>query len=234
MKGVWVGCIPSLLFALRPNMVEVMKIMATSFKRFHASIAAISAPNPAAGHHWPMSLPGIPGHSQVGLSQPLVGSLLLSPGSWCALAFVCALQESVSPVLCKFWWLYGRVNGDLLQEGLCHTQVYCTQSPCPCSSLLLTHTSAGDSQTQFWFSLCGVSGSCVHKVCMRPPSVSGRLWGLILTVISPLLQSFWGFSFALGHGVSFFGGIKHSPVDGCSAASCNFGVLAGEDECTFS
>ena len=34
-------------------------------------------------------------------------------------------------VLCKFWQLYGGVNGDLLQEGLCHTQVYCTQSPCP-------------------------------------------------------------------------------------------------------
>ena len=31
------------------------------------------------------------------------------------------------PVLCKFWWLYGEVNGDLLQEGLRHTQVCCTQ-----------------------------------------------------------------------------------------------------------
>ena len=27
------------------------------------------------------------------------------------------------------------------------------------------------------------------------------------------------------------GGIQHSPLDGCSAASCDFGVLAGEDEC---
>ena len=31
--------------------------------------------------------------------------------------------ESVSPGLCKFWWFYGGVNGDLLQEGLCQTQV---------------------------------------------------------------------------------------------------------------
>ena len=46
---------------------------------------------------------------------------------------------------------------------------------------------------------------------------------------APLL-SCWGFSFALGHGVSFFGGIQHSPVDDCSVASCNFGVLTGEDE----
>ena len=32
--------------------------------------------------------------------------------------------------------------------------------------------------------------------------------------------------------VSFSGGIQHFPVDGCSAASCNFGVFSGEDECT--
>ena len=36
--------------------------------------------------------------------------------------------------------------------------------------------------------------------------------------------------FALGHRVSFFGGIQYSPVNGCSAASCNFRVPAGEDE----
>ena len=88
------------------------------------------------------------------LGQFLVGSLLFSPGSWCAEGFVCALQESVSPVLCKFWQLYGGISGDLLWEGLCHTQVCCTQSPCPCASPLLTHTSSGDIQTQFCLSLC--------------------------------------------------------------------------------
>ena len=31
-----------------------------------------------------------------------MGSLLLSPGSWCAQDFVCVLQECVSPVLWKF------------------------------------------------------------------------------------------------------------------------------------
>ena len=32
-----------------------------------------------------------------------------------------------------FWRLYVEVNGDLLQEGLCHTQVCCTQCPYLCS-----------------------------------------------------------------------------------------------------
>ena len=65
------------------------------------------------------------GHSRASLSQSLVGSLLLSPGSWCIQGSVCALQESVSPVLCEFWWFYGGVNGDLLQQGLCPTEVCC-------------------------------------------------------------------------------------------------------------
>ena len=77
----------------------------------------------------------------------LVGTLLLSPGSWCTQGFVCALQESVFPVLCKSWPLYGGVNSQLLQEGLCHLQVCCTQSPRPCGRPLLTCASTGDTQT---------------------------------------------------------------------------------------
>ena len=56
-----------------------------------------------------------PGHSRARVAQSLVGSLLLSPGSWCTEVSVRALQESVSSVLCKFWGLYVGVNGDLLQ-----------------------------------------------------------------------------------------------------------------------
>ena len=98
-------------------------------------------------------VPEAPRHSRASLDQSLVGSLLPSPGSQCIQAFVCALQESVPSVLFKFWWLYDGVNGNLLQEGLCHTQVCCTQSPCPCVSLLLTRTSTGDTQTQFLVSV---------------------------------------------------------------------------------
>ena len=79
-----------------------MKIMVTSFKRSHACTATLSAPNPTAGHHQPMPLPESPGNSQASLGQSLLGSLLLPPGSWCTQGIACALQESVSPVLCKF------------------------------------------------------------------------------------------------------------------------------------
>ena len=128
-------------------------------------------------------------------------SLLLSPGSWCIQSFICALKESVSPALCKFWQLYDGVNGDL-QEGLCHTQVYCTQSPCPWGSPLLTHTSSVDTQTQFCLSLCGVCGSWCAQGLFEPSEHLWWVWGLILKTISLLLLSYRGFSFALGMGVS--------------------------------
>ena len=75
-------------------MVEVMKIIVTYFKRSHAGTAALSAPNPAAGHRRPTPPPETPGHSRASLGQSLVGhcSFLLGPG---AQGSVCALQESV-------------------------------------------------------------------------------------------------------------------------------------------
>ena len=56
--------------------------MATSFKRFCACTAALSAANTAGGHRQSMSLPETPGHSQASLGQSLVESQLFSPGSW--------------------------------------------------------------------------------------------------------------------------------------------------------
>ena len=155
-------------------MVEVMKIMATSFKRSHACTATLSAPDPAAGHCQPMPLLQTPGHSQASLGQSLVGSLLLSPGSWCAQGFVCLFPPKVCfPSPCKFWRLFGGVNGDLLQEGLRHTQDCCTQSPCPCRRPLLTCTFTGETQTQLGSVSVGSLGPGVHKVCLSLLSVSG-------------------------------------------------------------
>jgi len=79
------------------------------------------------------------------------------PGSWHTRFHLCPPRVYL-PVPCTFWQLYGGVNDDLLQKSLCHTQVCCTQSPFPHSRPLLTHTSTGDTQTQFCLSLCGVPG----------------------------------------------------------------------------
>ena len=115
----------------------------------------------------------------------------------------------------------------------CVTQVCCIQSLSPCGRPLLILTSTGDTQTLKNRS-CSVSvrplGPGEHKVLSEPSEHLWQVWGLILNVSLPLLPSCWGFSFALECAISFFGGIQHSPVNGSSAMSCNFGVLTGEDQ----
>ena len=123
-----------------------------------------SAPNPAAGHHQPTPL--LESWTLTGKSGS-VSCGATAPFSWCTRFCLCP-PRVYFPVLCKFWQLYGGVNGDLLQKGLCHTQGSCTQSPCPRGSPLLTCTSTGDAQTQFCLSLCGVPGSWCARGLFEP------------------------------------------------------------------
>ena len=122
------GCVPSLLFNLGPNSGGGDEGNGTSSKRSHAGTATLSAPDPERASGDPrLRRRCLDTHGQVWVSLSWGHrSFLLGPG---APGSVCALPESVSRVLCKFWRLYGGVKGDLLQEGLCHTQVCCTQSP---------------------------------------------------------------------------------------------------------
>ena len=101
------GCVPSLLFDLRPTYGGRMKMMVTSFKRSHARTAAHSDPNLAAGHHRPTPPPETPGHSWASLGQSLVG--VTAPFSWVLvhIKFCLCHPRVCFPVLCKFWWLYG-------------------------------------------------------------------------------------------------------------------------------
>ena len=97
------GCVPSLLFGLRPNYGGGNEDNGDLLQKVPCTHRCTQCPNPVAGHCQPIPPLETPGHSWASLGQSLVGSLLLSPGSWCTQGFVCALQESVSPVLCKFW-----------------------------------------------------------------------------------------------------------------------------------
>ena len=85
-----------------------------------------SPSDPSLSDHWPPNYERI---LAILLSHELIGAGCGRPWT----------QHTLSP------W-YGGVNGDLLQESLCYTQVCCTQSPCPCSRPLLTRTSTGDTQ----------------------------------------------------------------------------------------
>ena len=171
------SCVPSLLFTWDQTMVEVMKIMATSFIRSHASPATLKCPQPCS------RLPKT--HASAIDSWTLTGKSgsvsceVTAPFSWILvhIKFCLCPPRVYFPVLCKFWKPYGGVNGDLLKEGLCHTHVCCTQSLCPLSSPLLTCTSSWDTQTQFCLSLCGVSGSWCIQGLFESTECLWKVWG---------------------------------------------------------
>ena len=87
----------------------------------------------------------------------------------------CGVTSPFSWILVHTRFCLKEVNGNHLQEGLCHIQIWCTQNLCPCGRPLVTRTSTGDTQT-----LKGSSGSDsvgspgVRKFGLSPPSISGR------------------------------------------------------------
>jgi len=87
------GVFPLCILAWGQTMVGVM---VTSFKRTYARTVVFNAPDPTGCHCRPTHLPEASGHSQASLAQSLVGSLLLSPGSWWAQGFVWALWASLA------------------------------------------------------------------------------------------------------------------------------------------
>ena len=96
-----------------------------------------------------------------GVTAPF--SWVLMHTSFC----LCPLSVGFS-VQREFWWLYGEVNGGLLQEGLCHTQVCCTRAPAPAA----VHCWPAPPQETLKLSSVSVSVGLwvlgMHKVCLSP------------------------------------------------------------------
>ena len=131
------------------------------------------------------------------------------------------LWRNCSPVcISPTWQLCGSANGDLLQGDLCrppHLQDCC----CPVPPWRHSNT-----HRQVWLSLlwghCSFLWVLVHtKLCLYPPSISGghgfdfKHDGTPPAVLLQLLLCPWIWGI-------FFDGFQPSPVNGCSATSCNF------------
>ena len=147
--------------------------MATSFKMSHAHTAALSAPDPAAGHHRPTPLSETPGRSHASLGQSLMGSLLLSPGSWYTQDFVCALQESVSRSCVSSG---GSMVGLMVTTSRRAYAIPTSAAPralAPAAS----HCWPGPLQETLRYTSGSVSvgplGPSAHKVCLIPLRTSG-------------------------------------------------------------
>jgi len=121
-----------------------------------------------------MPLPETPGHSLASLGQSLVGSLILTPGSWFKVLFV--PSKSLFPQSC--------VSSGISMVGLMATsskrayaisRCAAPRTPSPMDRPLLTHTSAGDTQTLKGKSdSVSVGSPIVYRFCLIPPSISGR------------------------------------------------------------
>ena len=145
------GCVPSLFLTWVQTVVEVMKTMETSFKRSHACNATLSALN--------LHL-----HRRLLDTHSKSGSVSCHH---CSFSWVLVCPPRVCFLVpCKFWWLYSEVNRDPVQEGLCHTQVCCTQSPCPCHNPLLTPHPGTNKKPQ--------QGSRMGKSCLESHPIPAR------------------------------------------------------------
>ena len=95
------GCLPSQLFGLRPNCGGGNEENGNLLQKIRCMHYCTQCPQPWSRPP-PIHTSTRDSWTLTGKSgQSLGGSLFLSPGSWCTQVFVCALQESVSPVLCK-------------------------------------------------------------------------------------------------------------------------------------
>ena len=101
------GCVPSLLFDLRPNCGGGNEDNGNLLQKVPCTFCYTQCPQPcsrlpanhaSARDFW--TLTGKSGSVSCGVTAP-------SSGSWCSQGSVCVLQESVSPVRYKFWQLYG-------------------------------------------------------------------------------------------------------------------------------
>ena len=184
------SCVSSLQFDLRPDYGGGNEDNGSYLQKDLCMHCHTQCPQPCNRPLLTQPPPKILRHSWASLNQSLVGSLLLSPECCCAQGFVCVFKECVSPVLCKFWLLYGGVNGDLLQECLCHSQVGYTQSPCPCKQSTTYPCLHRRHSLKALSGSVSVGSPGTHKALFEPSNLLWWAWGLILKVIQPLLSSF--------------------------------------------
>ena len=154
-------------------MVEVMKIMETSFKRSHEGTAALSAPNPAAGDRWPMlPLRLLDSHRQVWVSLlwghgffllgPDVHKILFVPSQNLFPHVLCKSGGSIVGLMATSSKRAYAIPRSAAPRAPAPTAVHCWPAP---PQETPKHSSASVS--------VGSLGLGLYKVCLSPLSVSG-------------------------------------------------------------
>ena len=160
--------------------------MVTSFRRSRA----LSAPTRQQATVDPRLCPS--------LGQSLVGALLLSPGSWCT-------QGSASQACVSSGGSTAGLKATSSKRAFATPRSAAARTPAlqqatadPALRRRRPDTVLAQSLWSLWF--------LVYTSLLDPSEHLWRVRGLVLNAISPLLPSCWGFSSALGRGVSFLVG----------------------------
>ena len=142
------GCVPSLLFDLRPNYGGGNEDSGNLLQKVPCTHCCTQWPrscirppltHTSARDSW--TLTGKSGSVSCGVIAPFCWVLVCTKFCFCP-------PRANFPVLYKFSQLYGAFHGNLFQERLCHSQVCCIQSLYPCGRPLLTNLYRRHSNTQ--------------------------------------------------------------------------------------
>ena len=110
------SCVPSLLFDLRPNHGEGNEDNGDLLQKVLCRYCPTQCPQPCSRP----SLTHASGRNSWTLKgkSGSVSCRVTAPFSWVLVhtRFCLCPPRVCFPVLCKFWWLYGGVNGNFLQE----------------------------------------------------------------------------------------------------------------------
>ena len=139
----------------------------------------------------------IPWGLSISIPDPHIVKSIVGPGTfatvqellWYNCSSVCRLSAQ---------WLYGGAH-------MLRLPILLQPEPLSPQQDSAARTSTGDTQTLKSRSgsvSLGSLGPGAHSDLFEPSKLSGRYEGLILNVILPSLPT-WGFSFSLGHGLSF-------------------------------
>ena len=149
----------------------------------------------SAGDSW--TLPGKSGSVLCGVTAPFSWDLGIQDS-------LCAPPSPrvYFPGLYKFWQLYGGLMVTSSKRAYVISKSDATRDPVP----VAVHCWPVPPQEMLKHSSISVSVGPLGSWCAQGLSVPSenpwKEWVLILNVNSPLLLSYWGFSFALGHVVS--------------------------------
>ena len=134
------GCDPSLLFDLRPNYGGSNEDNVDLLQKIPFMHCCTQCPQPCSRL--------LPTHASV-------------RDFW---TLSCKSGSVSCGVTAPFSWVLVHTSFCLCPPRVC----FCTQSPCPCSSPLVTHTSAGDTQHSSGSVSVGTLGPGAHKVLLVP------------------------------------------------------------------